>query len=226
MLQVSDRPVWKTVIGGSREYVKKLIKPFALNVRLNTPVTSVRRLRSGVEVCIANDRPQSFDEVVFACHADQGLRLLADADAVEREVLTAFPYQVNEAVLHTDTALLPERRSAWASWNYRIPREPRDEVCVTYNMNMLQGLESKTVWCLSLNPGHAVDPDKIVRRFHYDHPLFSTGRGAAQARHHELIRRRGVSFCGAYWGYGFHEDGLSSALRVCQGFEQELGVAA
>jgi predicted NAD/FAD-binding protein len=226
MLQVADRPVWKTVVGGSREYVKKLIKPFAHNLHLNTPVTSVRRLHAGVEVCTEKDGPQKFDEVVLACHADQSLRLLSDADAVEREVLGAFPYQANEAVLHTDIALLPERRNAWASWNYRIPRESRDEVCVTYNMNMLQGLESNTTWCVSLNPGHAIDRAKVVRRFSYDHPLFCTGRAAAQARHHELIRRNGVSCCGAYWGYGFHEDGLSSALRVAQGFDQQLGVAA
>jgi predicted NAD/FAD-binding protein len=226
MLQVAARPVWKTVVGGSGEYVRRLIKPFAHNIRLSTPVTSLRRVQSGVEVRPADGQPILFDEVVLACHADQSLRLLADADDVEREVLGAFPYQANEAVLHNDTRLLPDRRSAWASWNYRIPREQGAEVCVSYNMNLLQGLASDKVWCLSLNPGDAVDPEKVVQRLHYDHPLFTAGRATAQARHDELIRRRGLSFCGAYWGYGFHEDGIRSALEVCKDFAQECELAA
>ena len=164
--------------------------------------------------------------MVLACHADQSLGMLEDADPVERELLTAFPYQPNEAVLHTDIGLLPDRPSAWASWNYRIGAAASAEVSVTYNMNMLQRLDSDTTWCVSLNPGARVDPAKVVRRFNYEHPLFTTGRAAAQARHDELIRRRGVSLCGAYWGFGFHEDGVKSALAVCEGFDQDLGVAA
>ena len=226
MLQVADRPVWKTVVGGSREYVKRLIEPFAANIHLRTPVQGVRRLRAGIAIELAGGTVERFDEVVLACHADQSLRLLADADPFEREVLAAFPYQANEAVLHTDTRLLPERRRAWASWNYRIADAARAEVSVTYNMNLLQGLESEHTWCLSLNPSHDVEPSKVVRRLRYDHPLFTAGRSAAQARHGELIRRRGVSFCGAYWGYGFHEDGVCSALRVCERFALAVGIAA
>ena len=226
MLQVEARPVWKTVVGGSREYVRRLIVPFESRIHLNTPVAAVRRDAAGVVVRTADGREARFDEVVLACHADQSLALLRDADADEREVLGAFPYQFNEAVLHTDTRLLPRRPSAWASWNYRVPAQARSEVSVTYNMNMLQGLESRTTWCVSLNPGDAVAPDKVVRRFSYEHPLFTTGRSEAQARHGELIRRRGVSFCGAYWGFGFHEDGVKSALAVCDAFDQDLGVAA
>ena len=222
MLQVEGRPVWKTVAGGSREYVKRLIAPFADRIRLNTPVAAVRRGAGGVTVRIADGSEERFDEVVMACHADQALRLLIDADDTERELLAAFPYQPNEAVLHTDTRLLPERRSAWASWNYRIPAHAQADVSVTYDMNMLQGLESDTTWCVSLNPGHAVDPAKVVRRIRYEHPLFTTGRAAAQARHAELIRRRGVSLCGAYWGFGFHEDGVRSALAVCAAFGRGL----
>jgi predicted NAD/FAD-binding protein len=226
MLQVSGRPVWRTVRGGSREYVKRLVAPFRDAIRLGTAVTSVRRVPGAVEVGMANDRVEHFDEVVLACHSDQALRLLTNPDDDERALLGAFPYQSNEAVLHTDTRLLPERRSAWASWNYRIPAERRSDVSVTYDMNMLQGLDSDTTWCVSLNPGGAVDPAKVVRRFRYDHPLFTAGRAEAQARHGELIRRRGLSFCGAYWGYGFHEDGVRSALAVCDAFEQDLELAA
>jgi predicted NAD/FAD-binding protein len=226
MLQVEGRPMWKTVVGGSREYVKRLTAPFAERIHLNTPVAAVRRDATGVTVRTANGREACFDEVVMACHADQTLRLLRDADAAEREVLSAFPYQANEAVLHTDARLLPERRAAWASWNYRIPAESRAEVNVTYNMNMLQGLQSDTTWCVSLNPGDAVDPAKVLRRIRYDHPLFTTGRAAAQARHAEIDGAGGVHYCGAYWGYGFHEDGVRSALAVCDAFEQGLGVAA
>jgi predicted NAD/FAD-binding protein len=222
MLQVDGRPVWKTVAGGSREYVKRLVAPFADRIRLNTPVARVVREHGGVTVRTASGRDEHYDEVVLACHADQALGLLADADDVERELLGAFPYQPNEAVLHTDTRLLPQRRAAWASWNYRLPADipsgTRDEVCVTYDMNMLQGLDSPTTWCVSLNPGDAVDPSQVVRRIRYSHPLFTAGRGAAQARHSELVRRRGVSLCGAYWGFGFHEDGVRSALTVCEAF--------
>ncbi|MGI9334344.1 MAG: NAD(P)/FAD-dependent oxidoreductase [Gammaproteobacteria bacterium] len=226
MLQGQGRPVWKTVVGGSREYVAPLMAPFARHVHLGTAVRSVRRVRGGVEVRVTGGRKMHFDEVVLACHADQSLRLLIDADPLERDVLGAFPYQPNEAVLHTDTRLLPTRRAAWASWNYRVPAEPRAEVCVTYNLNRLQGLDSQTTWCVSLNPGGAIDPAKVVRRFRYHHPLFTARRFAAQARHDELVRRRRVSFCGAYWGYGFHEDGVRSALAMCEGIDQELEVAA
>lgn len=226
MLQVDDRPVWKTVVGGSREYVDRLIRPLARDLHLNTAVTSVRRVAGRVAVRTAHGHEQHYDEVVLACHADQGLHLLADADAVEREILAAFPYQPNEAVLHTDAGMLPDRTQAWASWNYRIPADERSDVSVTYNMNMLQGLEAESTWCVSLNPGPELDRSRAVRRFQYDHPLFTAGRSEAQSRHAELIRRRGVSFCGAYWGFGFHEDGVRSALEVCADFDQDLGVAA
>lgn len=226
MLQVAERPVWRTVAGGSREYVKRLIAPFHRDIHLRTPVASVRRGPRGVSVRTRDGREALFDEAVLACHADQSLAMLEDADGMERALLEAFPFQPNEAVLHTDTRLLPERRSVWASWNYRIPAAASAEVSVTYDMNMLQGLESDTTWCVSLNPGDRVDPGKVVRRFRYEHPLFTAGRAAAQARHGEVIRRRGVSLCGAYWGFGFHEDGVKSALAVCEAFDRDLGVAA
>jgi predicted NAD/FAD-binding protein len=143
-------------------------------------------------------------------------------DGDEREILGHFPYQVNEAVLHTDTRLLPDRRSAWASWNYRVPVLEEEHATVTYNMNMLQGIESRRTYCVSLNQTRDIDPSRVIRRIDYEHPLFTPGRDQAQASHGALIRRRGISYCGAYWGFGFHEDGVRSALAVCEAFDMSL----
>ncbi|MGB0712813.1 MAG: NAD(P)/FAD-dependent oxidoreductase [Gammaproteobacteria bacterium] len=222
MLQVEGRPRWRTVVGGSRSYVAPLIRPFMNAIQLETPVTRVCRTARGVDVYTAQG-VERFDEVVMACHADQALALLEDPDADEREVLEHFPYQVNEAVLHTDTSRLPDRPLAWASWNYRIPSSPRETVSVTYNMNKLQGLVSDRTYLVSLNQGDVVAPERIIRRINYEHPLFTPGRLRAQARHAEFIRRNRVSYCGAYWGYGFHEDGLRSGLAVAEAFDMGLG---
>ncbi len=221
MLQVDGRPVWRTVVGGSETYVRRLVEPFAQRIRTSTPVERIER-HAGRVVLWASGQREVFDEVVLACHADQSLAMVADADDTEREILAAFPYQPNEAVLHTDTRMLPVRHRAWASWNYRIPAVARDAVSVTYDMNRLQGLETEQRYCVTLNPGGAVDPAKVLRRIRYEHPLFTSGRAQAQARHGELVRRRGVSYCGAYWGYGFHEDGVRSALTVADAFDLEM----
>ncbi len=226
MLQVEGRPVWKTVRGGSREYVRQLVSQMNADVRLNTSVAGVRRKGNGVELRHADGRLEHFDEVVMACHADQSLRLVQDADGLEHDVLARFPYQLNEVVLHTDTRVLPARRKAWASWNYRVPARSRSNVTVSYNMNMLQGIESERTYCVSLNLSSEIDPSKVIRRIRYEHPLFTPGRSVAQSHHGELIRRRGISYCGAYWGYGFHEDGVRSALNVCAAFDQSLERAA
>jgi len=222
MLQVNGRPVWKTVVGGSREYVERLTAEFRDRIRLNTPVRTVRRRGAGVDVSLRGGGCESFDEVVLACHADQSLAMVDAADDEERELLACFPYQVNEVVLHTDTSFLPRREKTWASWNYRIPASQRDHVTVTYNMNMLQGIESASTYCVSLNQTAGIDAARILRRIHYHHPLFTSGRSEAQAHHGALIRRRGLSYCGAYWGYGFHEDGVRSALAVCDAFGMGL----
>ncbi|MEM7406706.1 MAG: FAD-dependent oxidoreductase [Pseudomonadota bacterium] len=226
MLQVNDRPVWRTVTGGSREYVKQIIQPFYERLHLNCPVAHVRRAVTGVDVTLANGHQERFDEVILACHADQALRLLAEPDAAEHEILSHFPYQQNTAVLHTDESLLPRRKRAWASWNFTIPAQASDAVNVTYNMNLLQKLDARNTWCVTLNPGSRIDPAHIARRFVYDHPMFTPGRSEAQARHAELVRRRGISYCGAYWGFGFHEDGARSALDVCAAFDADLRLAA
>jgi predicted NAD/FAD-binding protein len=222
MLQVNERPVWKTVVGGSNQYVAPLVAPFRDRIHVNTPVTAVRRRPIGVELTLVGGQREYFDEVVLACHADQSRKLVIDMDRDEREILGHFPYQVNEAVLHTDSSLLPERRSAWASWNYRIPALDEEHSTVTYNMNMLQGIESPRTYCVSLNQTRNIDPSRVIRRIDYEHPLFTPGRNQAQASHGTLIRRRGISYCGAYWGFGFHEDGVRSALAVGESFDVSL----
>lgn len=222
LLQVNDRPQWKTVRGGSCRYVERLTRGFADRIALNTPVRRLRRGPGGVELGFADGARERFDEVVVATHADQALALLDAPEDTERELLSVFPYQSNQAVLHTDTRLLPTRKTAWASWNYYLAADDQAQVTLTYNMNMLQGLESRQTYCVSLNQTDAIACDRIIRRIGYHHPRFGPGLLAAQTRHPELIRRRGVSYCGAYWGYGFHEDGLRSALAVCDAFGETL----
>ncbi len=222
MLQTNGRPQWKTVRHGSRRYVRSLIEPFADRIRLNTPVRSVRRRARSVEVVSCSGDYDSFDEVIMATHADQSLGMVEDAEQEERDVLSYFPYQTNEAVLHTDTNLLPERKATWASWNYRIPRTANGHVTVTYNMNRLQNIDSECTYCVSLNQTGQIAPERVMSRIRYEHPLFIPGRSAAQAHHSRLVRRRGISYCGAYWGFGFHEDGVRSAIQVCDAFGLDL----
>ena len=228
MLTLGARPVWRTVRGGSREYVARLAQRLGDRCLLDRKVVRVERTasgrapagsRAGVRVWLAGGEHHDFDEAVLACHADESLRLLADPDPFEREVLACFPYQSNRAVLHTDERVLPERRAAWASWNYRIPREPSARVTVTYDLTRLQGLDSRRTYCLTLNPVTPIDERRVIRRLDYRHPRFMPGREAAQSEHAAMTRRRGVSCCGAYWGHGFHEDGVRSALAVCDAFD-------
>lgn len=226
MLQVEDRPQWKTVSGGSISYVNAIRQSLGGRIRLKEPVRKVRRVPRGVQLELSGGRAEWFDEVILACHADEALRLLDKPHDDEREILSFFPYQKNVAVLHRDTGLLPKRERLWGSWNFRLPANDTGEVNVTYNMNMLQGLRTQNTWCVSLNPGDTVNPTLVDRTFVYHHPSFVPGRSSAQAEHDRLIRRQGISYCGAYWGYGFHEDGARSALRVANAFEVELRSAA
>ena len=226
MLQVAGRPQWRTVSGGSREYVKRMTAHFPDALRLSHSVRTITRTPHGVDVQLRNGAVERFDEVILACHADQALRMVSSADDVERTLLQQFPYQPNVAVLHKDVTMLPKRRRAWGSWNFRIPEGNADDVTVTYNLNMLQGLDSKHIWCVSLNPGDSVNSADIARTIRYDHPLFTSGRGEAQQRHGEMIRRDAISYCGAYWGFGFHEDGARSAMRVCEAYSTALTRAA
>ena len=219
MLQVSGRPDWRVVCGGSAEYVRALQRQWTVNVRLRAPVLSVRRDAAGVEICTAADA-ERFDHVVLACHSDQALALLADADPRETEILGAIPYQPNDVVLHTDARLLPRNRKAWAAWNAHVPRDPADVCTVSYCMNLLQGIDAPQPLVVTLNRTHAIDPARILQRMAYSHPVYTHASVAAQARRQEIQGQRRTWFAGAYWGWGFHEDGIRSAVDVAC----ELGV--
>ena len=221
MLQIGSRPVWRTVTGGSRHYVERIAQTLGSRLCLNRPVTQVLRSGKNVKLLFDEGGSEVFDEVVLATHADTSLALLPEAEEEERELLGTFPYQDNEVCLHTDTSVLPRTRRAWASWNYRIKEDVRAGTCVTYNMNKLQALESSQTFCVSLNQRKDLRPDSILHKEIVRHPLFVPGRDEAQARHAQMIRRRGLSYCGAYWGFGFHEDGVRSAALVCDAFGVE-----
>ena len=198
-----------------------LSESFSQHIRLNCPVSRVERDGDGVTVHSAAG-VERFDKVVFACHSDQALALLAQPTATEREILGALPYADNDVVLHTDTRLLPKRPLAWASWNYRLGGSVNRSAAVTYNMNILQRIRSETTFCVSLNQSAAIDPNKILARYTYAHPQYSLAATAAQARWEELLGANHSYFCGAYWANGFHEDGVVSALRVAREFGEAL----
>lgn len=220
LLSVNRRPTWRVIAGGSRNYVTRMTDRFRDRIRLNTPVQRVTRFRDSVEVQVAGRPVESFDQVIFACHSDQALRILGhDATNLEREVLSQFPYGRNIAVLHTDIKVLPRRRAAWAAWNYRVRPGDAPAATVTYNMNLLQGIRSLETFCVTLNDEHSIDPKCVVQTFEYHHPIFTTARSAAQSRHAELTGTNRTSFCGAYWGNGFHEDGVNSALAVVKAIQ-------
>jgi predicted NAD/FAD-binding protein len=222
MLTVNDRPVWRTVRGGSARYVERLTAPFRARIRLDAPVEWIRRLPGGVIVKARGADAARYDAAFVACHSDQALRLLADPTPAEREVLGAIPYQSNEAVLHTDTRLLPQRRRAWAAWNYHVPpRDRRGPVALTYNMNILQRLDAPTPFLVTLNRSDAIDPRRVIARITYDHPLYTPASVRAQARQRELNGQRATYFCGAWWRNGFHEDGVVSALQALAHFEAD-----
>ncbi len=220
MLAFRGRPRWRTVSGGSRSYVQAIVRPWRSRLRLATPVTEVRRDEAGATVR-TRDSLEHFERVILATHSDQALALLADASDRERQVLGAIRYQPNEAVLHTDTSLLPRRRRAWASWNYHLRDELEGPPTVTYHMNRLQAIEAEVELCVTLNRTAEIDPERIVGSFAYAHPIFTEAAVSAQARHAEISGQRHTHYCGAYWGWGFHEDGVQSALRVVE----EIGVA-
>ncbi|RZV35006.1 MAG: FAD-dependent oxidoreductase [Chromatiales bacterium] len=221
LLQTSDRPTWRVIKGGSREYVDKLVEGHRDRIRLNSPVQAVRRIDDRIQVQTASGGKEIFDYVFIACHSDQALSLLDDATADERSVLGAIEYQFNAAILHTDDSLMPARQRAWAAWNYHVPRDREQHVAVTYNMNILQRLETREQYLVTLNNDRHIDPDKIIRRIAYDHPIYSRESVAAQQRQHDLNNDR-TFFCGAYWRNGFHEDGVVSALSAVEHFEKRL----
>ncbi|HEY4896798.1 MAG TPA: FAD-dependent oxidoreductase [Solirubrobacteraceae bacterium] len=216
MLGFRGRPRWRTITGGSRRYVEALTRPWQESVRLSTAVTSVSRHSDHVVVSTRTGESERFDAVVIATHSDQALALLADPSERERELLEAVPYQRNEAVLHTDRSLLPRRRRAWASWNYHLGADAGGGCTVTYHMNRLQSLRAEQEFCVTLNRTATIDPERIIRTIDYSHPVYTPAGVAAQSRHEEISGRNRTHYCGAYWGWGFHEDGVNSALRVAR----------
>jgi uncharacterized protein len=210
MFALRGRPRWRTIAGGAKTYVDALTAPFADRIRTDTPVRSVRRAADAVEL-----DGERFDAVVIAAHADQALAMLADPTPRELAILGAIPYQPNEAVLHTDRRQLPRRRRAWASWNFHLEHVPTGRTTVTYHMNRLQSLRSRSELCVTLNRTDEIEPESIIATIPYAHPVFTQAGVAAQRRWSEISRDR-TYYCGAYWGYGFHEDGVASALRVCE----------
>jgi predicted NAD/FAD-binding protein len=216
MFSLRDRPRWRTVRGGSCRYVEAITAPWRDRVRLQAPVRRIERLAGGVRIEAGGCESEDFDEVVIATHSDQALAMLADPSEAEREILAAIPYQRNETVLHTDASLLPRRRATWSSWNFHLTPEPARGTTVTYWMNNLQRLRSEHQLLVTLNRGEEIDPEKVLRRFSYDHPVYNAEGVAAQARHGEISGVRDTHYCGAYWGWGFHEDGVRSAQLACE----------
>ena len=215
MLVAGARKPWRVLRGGSCSYVQALLAQSGLRVRTRTAVRSIERAPQGVRIRV-DGAVEDYDQVVLACHSDQALALLADPSEREREILGAIGYQPNDVVLHTDTRLLPRRRKAWAAWNALV-RDDGDDACtVTYDMNQLQGLSASQNFCVTLNATDRIDPARILKRLRYQHPLYTRASVAAQARRGEISGHRNTWYAGAYWGFGFHEDGMRSAVEVAR----------
>lgn len=220
LLNITNRPQWRVIKGGSSEYITPLIAPFKHKIKLNSPVAKVIRSETGVTV-VSNGRSEIYDEVIFACHSDQALSMLDHPSDDERAVLGNITYQKNAVVLHTDISLLPNRRSTWSSWNYLLLGDNTHPPVLTYSMNILQGIKSETEFCVTLNATHKIDQRKILGEYEYAHPVFSQAALQAQAAWPLISGVNRTWFCGAYWFNGFHEDGVNSALRIVKA----LGVA-
>ena len=227
LLDISNRPQWHTIEGGSSAYIPKLTAKFNDRIRLSQDISEVRRTENGASLTFLDGHVEQFDRVVFACHSDQALALLADANDAEKRILGSIPYKLNEVVLHTDRALLPLRKAAWASWNYRLrvgESAQREPSSVTYSMNILQGLKTQAHYLVTLNNSEAVDPDKVIKKLFYAHPQYSTTSMAARKDRDLINGHRNTYFCGAYWYSGFHEDGVHSAIDVVNMIAPELNV--
>jgi predicted NAD/FAD-binding protein len=226
LLSVSNRPQWRVIEGGSREYLRPLCARFSDRIYTGNAVQLVRRqLGQGVTLCMADGQQLKFDQVVFACHSDQALALLEQPSSAEQSILGAIPYQANDVVLHTDVRLLPRNKKTWSSWNYKLGQSS-DKAVVTYNMNILQGISAPETFCITLNDTEAINPNKILGQFQYDHPVFSLQGIAAQQRWQEINGVANTWYCGAYWHSGFHEDGVVSALRVANAVGERARSAA
>jgi predicted NAD/FAD-binding protein len=225
LLNITDRPQWRSITGGSREYITPLTSGFEDKIKLNSPVKSVANKGNHKLVLLQDGSEYLFDDVIFACHSDQALAIIASPNAYHKEILGNMPYAKNEVVLHTDHSVLPVRKLAWASWNYLIKGydgESQAPAVLTYNMNILQNIESDTTFCVTLNNSKDIDPDKVLGTYSYSHPQFNNQTVTAQSRWADISGSNGLHFCGAYWYNGFHEDGVHSALDVCKSFGEHL----
>lgn len=223
MLSVDERPQWRVLSGGSSSYIEPITRPYKDNIKLNTAIVSVVRNNESVELTTSRGEKRCFDEVVFACHSDQALRMLDEPTEKENEILGNLPYQMNQVVLHTDTRLMPKNKAAWGAWNYHIPQRANDCAMVTYNMNTLQNFDdAPETFMVTLNRTHEIDPSKVIDSYQYSHPVFSLDGVKAQERHSEISGHNRTHYCGAYWFNGFHEDGVNSGLRVAEAFGLSL----
>jgi predicted NAD/FAD-binding protein len=213
MLSVDERPQWRVLSGGSQSYIEPITRPFKERIHLNTPITKVERHADSVTL-YSHDQAFEFDQVIFSCHSDQALSMLAEPTQLESDILGALPFQKNDVILHTDDSMM-----AWASWNYHIPQRKSDTAMLTYNMNILQNFDDAPQTLLvTLNRAQEIDPSKILSKYSYAHPVFTLDGIKAQQRHAEISGHNRSHFCGAYWFNGFHEDGVNSALRVVKQF--------
>ena len=216
LLKVTDRPQWWVIKNGSKQYVKEIVKPFKNNIYLNCNVEKIVRKNNKVIVDY-NGKNDVFDAIVIATHSDQAYKMIYDKSKDEEHLLSSISYQKNTATLHTDTSILPKRELAWSSWNYLL-KNNNDLVSLTYNMNILQNLESEKTYCVTLNNSKDINNDKIIKELTYHHPLYDMNSIYAQKNKDKICGKNNTYFCGAYWGYGFHEDGVNSALDVCKKF--------
>jgi predicted NAD/FAD-binding protein len=225
MLTVDDRPTWRVLLGGSSSYIPKLTAKIEKNIHLNSPVVSVIRKDGGVilETIIGGEqRSLNFDQVIFACHADQAMKILQDPNQDERDIMGNFSYRPNDVILHTDESVMPKSKLGYASWNYYLPEIQKERVAVTYNMNILQGISAPETFLVSLNMDELIDQKKVIKKIPYHHPVYNAGAVKSQAAWDKISGKNQVHFCGAYWGNGFHEDGVKSALRVTATFGRNL----
>jgi len=222
MLNINDRPQWLTITGGSINYVKKLISPFEKKIKLNSQIKSVERKNDHVDIQF-HDRDEKFDWVFFACHSDEALKLIKSPTQDEKNVLKAIPYKDNEVILHFDERFMPRRKLAWAAWNYHVAEDSSSPVSLTYNMNILQNLKTNVPVLVTLNPQEKIDKHKIIKKLSYAHPQYSLKSIEAQSKHHLISGVNRTSYAGAYWGNGFHEDGVKSAIDAIEQFNKVHG---
>ena len=221
LLKIADRPQWWVIKNGSNQYVKEIIKPFINHIHLNSKIDTISR-KDGKVYIGTKDKIKKYDSIVISTHSNQALNLLSDPTTDEKNILGNIKYQKNTALIHTDVSILPKRKLAWSSWNYLINQDSNQLVTLTYNMNILQNLKSNKTYCVTINNTKKLNPDKIIKEIIYHHPLFTESSVKAQKQKAIICGCNNTYYTGAYWGYGFHEDGVNSALDVCSKFGIKL----